>query len=400
MAIYAGFDIGKEFHWLTVIDQLGRVLLNRRVDNSPDAIAEAIDQLRVLEAGHDQICIGLDILGGIAGLLTAMLLTQKLRCVHVPGLMVNRARRGTRGGENKSDPKDAKVIAEQVMLRSDLRQLQAPDEVVVELRLLVGHRTVLVKEATARTTRLRDLLTGIHPGLERVVNPANISGLVLLGRYVTATEIRRAGIGRIAGYLHAHGVSQSIAHTLAEAAVHAARAQRLAVVGEQPTAALIRELAADLLCGKRRLTALEKQIATLVATHPDGALVRSLPGMGAELTAEFLAAAGTIRRFASADALAAASGLAPVLTQSGKVRYTRSATGGDKTLKRVFYQSAFCAIKHDPTSRAYYDRKRTEGKRHHQALIALARRRINVLYAILRDRQPYQTRPHHTQLAA
>ncbi len=36
---------------------------------------------------------------------------------------------------------------------------------------------------------------------------------------------------------------------------------------------------------------------------------------------------------------------------------------------------------------------RAEGKRHHQALIALSRRRINVLYAILRDRQPYQARP-------
>jgi transposase len=180
----------------------------------------------------------------------------------------------------------------------------------------------------------------------------------------------------------------------------AAAKERLAVVGEQPTAAPIRELAADLLCGKRRLTALEKQIATLVATHPDGALVRSLPDMGAELSAEFLAAAGITRRFASADALAAASGLAPVLTQSGKVRYTRGATGGDNTLKRAFYQSAFCAIKHDPTSLAYHDRKRTEGKRHHQALIALARCRINVLYTILRDRRPYQTRPHLTQLAA
>jgi hypothetical protein len=56
-------------------------------------------------------------------------------------------------------------------------------------------------------------------------------------------------------------------------------------------------------------------------------------------------------------------------------------------------QSAFCALPTDPASRAFCDRKRTEGKRHHQALIALARRRINVLYARLRDRRPYQPRP-------
>ncbi|MFI6932248.1 transposase, partial [Streptomyces sp. NPDC050287] len=128
--------------------------------------------------------------------------------------------------------------------------------------------------------------------------------------------------------------------------------------------------------------------------HPDGALIRSLPGMGAILTAEFIALVGDHRRFTSGDAMAAAAGLSPVLSQSGKIRYSRSATGGDKALKRVFYQSAFCAIQRDPTSRAYYDRKRNEGKRHHQALIALARRRVNVVYAMLRDRRPYEPRPH------
>ncbi|MEV0084511.1 transposase [Saccharopolyspora sp. NPDC050642] len=118
--------------------------------------------------------------------------------------------------------------------------------------------------------------------------------------------------------------------------------------------------------------------------------MRSLPGMGATLTAEFLAEAGNLTRFTTADQLASAAGLAPVLQQSGKMHYLRRATAGNKTLKFVFYQSAFCAIRTDPASKAFYRRKRTEGKRHHQALIALARRRINVLFALLRTRQPYQ----------
>jgi transposase len=165
------------------------------------------------------------------------------------------------------------------------------------------------------------------------------------------------------------------------------------VIGERRTAQMVREFADELLRLRGKLKALEDEIDQLVTAHPDGALIRSLPGMGVTLTAEFLAAVGSIRRFASSDALAAACGLAPVLSQSGKIRYSRGASGGDRALKRVFYQSAFCAIKNDPASRAYYDRKRSEGKRHHQALISLARRRVNVLYAILRDRQPYRARP-------
>jgi transposase len=389
----AGFDVAKDFHWLAVTDDRGHPLLSHRVDNDPAIIEESIGELLAVQAEHGTVTVGLDILGGIAALLTAMLLTAGFRVVHVPGLAVNRARRGTRGGENKSDARDAKVIAEQVMLREDLRAVELPQDTAVELRLLVSHRTTLVKEATARTARLRDLLTGIHPGLERAVDPTNKSGLILLGHYVTPAEIRHAGATRIAAYLHRRGVRTTTAQQLADAAHTAARAQHVVVPGEKRTAQLIRELADQLLAGKARLTSLDAEIEQLVTDHPDGALIRSLPGMGATLTAEFIAAVGDIRRFTSGDALAAASGLAPVLSQSGKIRYSRSATGGDKTLKRVFYQAAFCSIQRDPTSRAFYDRKRTEGKRHHQALIALARRKINVLYAILRDRHPYEARP-------
>ena len=59
--------------------------------------------------------------------------------------------------------------------------------------------------------------------------------------------------------------------------------------------------------------------------------------------------------------------------------------GGNKVLKRVFYQSAFASLRGSQESRAFYDRKGAEGKRYTQALIALARRRVNVVWAMLRD---------------
>lgn len=112
--------------------------------------------------------------------------------------------------------------------------------------------------------------------------------------------------------------------------------------------------------------------------------------MGAVLTAELIAEAGTLARFRSADALASAAGMAPVLRQSGKMRFLKRPSGGNKGLKRVVYQSAFCSLGHHD-SRTFYDRKRREGKRHHQAVIAVARRRVNVLWAIVHNRTPFQT---------
>jgi transposase len=86
---------------------------------------------------------------------------------------------------------------------------------------------------------------------------------------------------------------------LALAAVASARAQTTVVVGERRTAALIRELADELLAGQARLKTLDAEIEQLADVHPDGALIHSLPGMGARLAAAFLAAAGNIHRFAS-----------------------------------------------------------------------------------------------------
>jgi transposase len=395
MRIAVGIDVAKEVHWATAVDETGRVVLDRRVPNTPAALDALVTALQALDG---ELTIGLDVVGGIAGLAQAMLLAAGFRLVHVSGLAVNRARQGTRGGESKSDPRDARVIADQVRLRRDLRPIEVGRELDLEIRLLIGRRRDLVEEQTRRLGRLHDLLVSIFPGLEHGVNLTTKAGLWLLTAYATPGAIRAAGPAQLAAHLErAGGLARGPSARLVEAAVAAAEAQHIAVPGERAAAALIHELATEALAARQRLGRLDRELEALLARHPDAALIRSLPGMGATLTAELIAQAGDLSRFRSADALAAAAGLAPVLRQSGKARFLRRPNGGNKGLKYVFYQGAFCSL-HSPDSRAFYARKRRAGKRHHQALIALARRRINVLWAILHSRQPFQ--PHFKLAAA
>jgi transposase len=385
MRISVGVDIAKEAHWVTAVDADGVVRIDRKLANTPAAIASVIDELKQLGG---TVRIGLDVVGGIAGLAEAMLAEAGFALVHVPGLAVNRARQGTTGGEHKSDPRDARVIAELVRIRQDLRPIAPASELDLELRLLVGRRRDLVEAQTQRLARLHDLLVGIFPGLERALDLRAKGPLVLLTRFVTPAELRAAGNKRLIRHLKAAGGLPKV-EVLAERALAAAAEQTIAVPAERMSARLIKELAGEALAVRTRLAGLDRELADLLDRHPDAALIRSLPGMGAVLTAELIAEAGSLARFRSAAALAAAAGIAPVLRQSGKVRFLRRPTGGNKGLKRVFYQSAFCSLGH-PDSRAFYDRKRREGKRHHQAVLALARRRINVLWAMLNHRQPFQ----------
>ena len=352
MGVVVGIDVAKEFHWAAALDRAsGQVLVRRRVDNEPEAIASLVAELEAL--GAERLVVGLDLVGGIAGLVTAMFQAAGIELVHVPGLAVARARQATSGGENKSDPKDAQVIADQVRMRSDLRPIPAPEgEVDAELRLLAGRRRDLSTDQTRRLNRLRGLLCSIHPGLERKI-VTNKLGLWMLARYVTPAEIRRAGENRLRAHLlRASNLRRAQIEELIVAALASARAQRVAVPGERVAADLVRELAREALAARERLAELDAELSAALERHPDGALILSLPGMGAVLTAEFIAEAGGIGRFPSADQLAAASGLAPVLRQSGKVRYLQRARGGSRHLRRVFYQSALSSLSH-PASRRF-----------------------------------------------
>ena len=331
----------------------------------------------------------MDVIGGIAGLAEAMLAEAGFALVHVPGLAVNRARQGTVGGENKSDPRDARTIADQVRTRTDLRAIEPASELDLEIKLLVGRRRDLVHAQTQRLSRLHDLLVGIFPGLERSLDLTTKGPLHLLTKFVTPAELRAAGKKRLVRHLQADGGLPKV-EDLAERILAVAAEQTIAVPAERMTARLIRELATEAMASRARLIELDRELEALLERHPDAALIRSLPGMGAVLTAELIAEAGALSRFRSADALASAAGMAPVLRQSGRMRFLKRPTGGNKGLKRVFYQSAFCSLA-NPDSRAFYERKRREGKRHHQAVIALARRRVNVLWAVLQNRTPFQT---------
>jgi transposase len=384
---WVGVDAGKEFHWAHVLDASGRELLSRRVGNDEAELLKLIDDVLSLA---QELIWALDQPGGGAALLLALLWERNQRVFYVPGLTVDRARDAYRG-ESKTDARDAHVIADQARIRPDLGELELGEEELAELQLLLARRRDLVTDQGRTITRLREALLSLFPALERALDLNSKGPLTLLTHYQTPTHLKRAGHKRIASYLRNRGVKGS--NKLGQKALSVARSQSISLPAQEVASRIVAELAKDILGLKECIESIDEEIRQRFFARPEARILISLPGMGPILGAEFLVCVGDVSAFESADRLAAYAGLVPAARDSGKrVGNDKRMRGGNKILKRVFYQSAFSSLRSTPESRAFYDRKRAEGKRHTQALIALARRRVNVLWAMLRDGTTFESR--------
>ena len=138
----------------------------------------------------------------------------------------------------------------------------------------------------------------------------------------------------------------------------------------------------------------EVSTTTVIAAlmdHPLEKVLASLCGFGPRTGARTLAEIGDPHRFADGSRLAAYAGLAPVDWQSGRSATARKPRGGNHRLKNAMFTAAFVATQHDPDARAYYQRKLAEGKRHNAVVVCVARRRCNIILAMLKTQTPYHS---------
>ncbi|MER5222034.1 IS110 family transposase [Streptomyces flaveus] len=388
-AIWAGIDAGKTHHHCIAIDESGRRLLSRRVANDEPELLQLLADVMDLS---EEVTWGIDLADGAAALVIAILLNHDQPVLYLSGRAIHRASEGYRG-EGKTDAKDAAVIADQARVRRDLHPLRTGDETVIDLKILTRRRMDLVADRTRIVNRLRAQLTGIFPGLERALDLTNTGPLTLLTGYQTPAALRRIGAKRLETWLRNRKVHR--ADQLAAAALQAAEHQHTSLPGEKLTAQLVHTLAKEVMALNQQAAEVDKLIEARFREHRDFEVITSMPGLGIILGAEFLAATGgDMTVFGTPDRLAGFGGVAPAPRDSGKISGNlRRPQRYNRRLQRVFYTSALFSIRHCEESRRFYDRKRAEGKRHTQAVLALARRRVNVLWALLRDGRCYEPTP-------
>ncbi len=392
---YAGFDWGRKAHHVTVFDARGKCVLATAFDHDAAGWASLRDKLRAL-AGKELSVVGVAI-ETCRGPAVEKLL--ELGCAVYPmnPKAASRYRERHAPSGTKDDALDSASFGN--ALRTDghrWRRLDPEDPLTQQIRLTCRDEASLVRRRSSLVCALREALHEYYPAaLEAFDDWTSPSVWAFVQRFETPAKLARCGKKAWDKFLHDQRLYRP--QTYDRRIEVFGRATELtaprAVTEAKKLLAL--SLISQLKVLQKQLTKYRKAIDGLFDSHPSRAIFDSLPGAGEKLAPRLLGeCAEATERYDSAKGLECCSGAAPIRFQSGQVSVTRMRRACIKPLRHAVHLWAGASLKSSVWARAYYDKKRSEGKTHACALRCLARRWLRILWKLLETGQAYDESVH------
>jgi transposase len=392
---HVGIDWATEAHRVVVVDAEPerRVAMERTVRHEAVALEAFATELSDLAGGvPSDVAVALET---PRGAVVDILLARGFHVFALNPKQLDRFRDRYTVAGAKDDRRDATVLAVSLVTdQAAFRRLEPEHPLILELRELSRLEDDLKQQAQRLANRLREQLHRYFPQLLQLVPAADEPWLwALLERAPTpsaAHQLPRAAIHTI---LTRHRIRRLDAD-----AVRAVLRTPALPVAPGTVQAAQRHLAV-LLPQLRLVRQQQQECATLIEglleqladqqEHRDVPILRSSPGIGRVVAATMLAEAGRLLAARDYHGLRTHTGAAPVTKQSGKHRSVRMRSACNRRLRDAAHHWGQSAIRHDPRSRAHYDRLRARGHSHGRALRGVVDRLLRVLMAMLTTQTVY-----------
>ena len=403
--IFVGVDWAESHHDICVLDEAGEVLARKRI---PDSLV-GVRALNELLAEHaeepDEVIVGIE---KDRGLIVTALLGARYHVYAINPMSAARYRERHVTSGSKSDPGDAKVLADLVRTdRHNHREAAGDSEGAEAVKVLARAHQSAIWARQREANALRNALKDYYPGALNAFGTDldDRDAVAILEIAPTPPLGRQLSKSKITAALKRAGRQRNLERRAAEIQ-WALREEQLAqgplveaAYGHTTKAhvAMIRAYNAE-------ITELEEALTSGFEQHPDARIVLSLPGMGTVLGARVLAEFGDDpNRYANAKSRRNYAGTSPITRASGKSHVVLARHMRNRRLADALDQWAFCSLTHSPGARAYYDELRARDKTHRQAIRQLANCWVGILHACLEQRVNYDETiawKHRTNLAA
>lgn len=373
-----GLDVGKFSHWACLISRSGEILLNRPVANTE----RDLDFLYSLADSETLIVV--DQIRNIGCLAITRARVAGLAVAYLPGLAAHGASK-LFAGDAKTDERDALVIAKTALGIPDaLLPVPESNEKFDAIRLLASQRNHLIECATRDKNRLRSILLESCPAFEALVDLSDASWLTMLeklGGPWGIADASKASLGAMT-----RGANRNKIDAARRVVESCTRPSEIRTAVENPQ---VMALAKRIKEAVAEAANIDTEIGSLLAGDATYECLLTVPGIGPR-TASELVISIRIESFPDHHHLASYCGIAPRNRQSGKSISSVSASRqGNKRLKNLLIFSCNSLIRSKSQFGEYYRSCRERGMNHGSAIKAVARKRIKVIYAIMRDKVPY-----------
>jgi transposase len=385
---HIGIDVAKDYHDALGLDDAGQVVLPPfRFTNTRAGVDELIARLESLPG---PVRLAMESTGHYWIALYEALVEQGYTVVVFNPLQIKAYRQvGIR--KTKTDRIDCYYIAD--FLRVQVLSPQfVPSPTHRQLRHLARFRFALVDRAGSLRRRAHMVMDQVFPEYPALfARPFDTTSRQLLHHAVTAEEfvawplaeltvvIQQASRGRL---------GQEKAQVIHTAAQTSLGIRSLRQVAKLEMSWLLDQM--DLL--DQQVDCLDATLVELMAGEEQ--YLTTIPGISTVLAATILGEISDIRRFPSLSPLIAYAGLDPSIHQSGHFLATQSRLSkrGSPYLRRAIWLAAMTARRYNPDLAAFYQRKREQGKHHNVAMSAVCHRLLARIYAILKEKRPFEVR--------
>ena len=385
--IQIGIDWADKEHAYSALLPSGKIKTGSFKQNKT-GIEEWVTEVSKLAPGCNiDVCIETS----SGALINALMEYSQIRIFPVNPFALANYRKAFAPGGGKNDPVDARLIMQFLQhYRDQLRQLVPNSPETRELTALAQDRRQLVEQRVALANRMMSYLKAYFPTIFELKPARAYSEFVvrLVHAYPTLEEAQKAGKVKLRKILFGTGAKAKMESRL-ETIMQAKPITTDAIL-LRTNARRTRSLAAQINVLNDSIKSYDAEIKELVKKHSDYEIVKNLPGASDKTHARIIAALGDDRsRYANAESLQAAAGIAPITTQSGNSRFVSARWSSSKFIKQTFHEYAGLSIAKCAWAKAYYEEQIAKGKSAQMAKRALAFKWIRIIFRLWQSRTGY-----------
>ncbi len=387
--LFAGIDIAKHDHVIGAVDERGRSLSKPMAfKNSQAGFEKLAAYLAGLSDDKADVMVGMEATGHYWLACFCFLSEQGYEVAVINPLRTDAMRRFRNGGRVKTDAIDCAVIADTLRC-GDFEPSRLADEKMMSLRQMTRLQQAMTESAADLKRQIIVALDQVFPEYGTLFSDMfGETSRAFLKRCPTPEECESIDIRTLANLLDraSHG---KLGREKAASLKKAAKGSCGIRLANDAFSFQIKMLAKQIEFIEEQISEVDAKIKALLdEVEP---LILTVPGISYKLGAQIVAEIGDVKRFKNAAAIVKYAGINPSKNQSGAFEgeVNHITKQGSPYLRRALYLAAMAQLKCRAPLYDYYLKKRGEGKAHREALIAVARKLVHVIYAVLSKQEPY-----------